>query len=67
LICISCKDVNGKLYTYLFKKQPYLLFEFGTPPLLPNGAPLLKDAEFAITWKKVVTSQRWRIPQLKKN
>jgi len=29
------------------------------PPLAPKGAPILRDAKFAITWKKVVTRLTW--------
>ena len=37
------------------KKTALLIFEFQAPPFVPKGAPILKDAKFAITWKKVVT------------
>ena len=41
----------------LSKIRPPLILEFRGSPLVPNDSPLFKDAEFAITWQKVVYSQ----------
>ena len=47
---------NRRLASF-FKKNSPLILEFRGSPLVPNDAPLFKDAEFKITWKKVVYSQ----------
>ena len=47
---------NKKIVNYLvFKNNLTCIFQFRRPPLAPKGAPLLKDVEFAITWKNGVT------------
>jgi len=43
----------------VFNNSLTCTFQFQRPMLAPKSAPLLKDVEFAIMWKKVITLVIW--------
>jgi len=43
----------------VYKESHTCIFLFQRPKLAPKGAPILRDDEFAITCKKVVTGLTW--------
>jgi len=51
--------LNNRGLTWFFKNTALLISHLWRLPLALKDSPLYKDAEYAITWKKVITRVTW--------